>query len=307
MTVRQIRRLEPAPRDRWEWAARRASIRAFWLDRDRFERLRRALPSRVIDEPSGVVAGEIRRLRPEMLVHFAFVDLRAYEERFGPMFHRLLDATPSRAELRDGFVVEFTDRPNRNYVEPALKQQGFEVDYEWLELTLVDLDFAGGTPGARARLVEAGPEEMAALAGAMAAYGAQPLSPEGVEAASAEGHRVWWFEASDGARAGYVRLSMRRGGRSGIVHDLAVVPGRRRAGLGAVLLRLALQELRNMGAVEALARVNIENAAGIALLLGAGFRQAGAGVTYRRPADDEEVRRRFEAKRGHTVKFGGWR
>ncbi len=222
------------------------------------------------------------------------------------MFERLLEATPDRSVVRDGFVVEFTDRPNRNYVEPALKQQGFEVDQEWLEFALVDLDLALEARGAGARLVAAAPEDRQAFAEASMAYGAEPLSIDGVDAALAEGHRLWWLESS-GARVGYVRLSMRPRGSVGVVHDLAVAPDLRRKGLGTALLRLALEQLRGMGAVEAAARVNIENAAGIALLRGAGFRQADAGVTYRRPADDEEVRRRFEAKRGHAVKFGGWR
>lgn len=307
MTVRQIRRLEPAPRDRWEWAVRKASIRAFWLDREEFEALRRMAPSRVVDEPVGLVAGETLRLRPEMLVHFAFADRRACEERFGPMFQRLLDATPDRREVSDGFVVEFADQPNRNYVEPALKQQGFEVDEEWLVYTLVDLDLPEGSDPAEARAAEAGPDDARALADAALEYGGQKLTADGAGAAFASGQRVWWLYTPDGERAGYARFSVRPGGRTGMVHDLAIAPGRRGTGLGKTLLRIALNELRAMGAIEASVRIDVGNPAGIALFRSAGFRQTGAGVTYRRPADDEEVRRRFEAKRGHAVKFGGWR
>jgi ribosomal protein S18 acetylase RimI-like enzyme len=307
MAVRQIRRLDPAPRDRWEWATRKAAIRAFWLGREAFAALRDRFPSRVIDEPAGLVAGEVLGLRPEMLVHFAFGDRRACEEGFGPMFNRLLDVTPEREEVSDGFVVEFTDRPNRNYVEPVLKQQGFETDSEWLEFVLVDLDIAARREDAGLRLSEAGPADARALAAAAQAYGAQKLTPEGVCAAFAAGQRVWWAEASGGARIGYMRISVRPGGRTGIVHDLAVIPEKRGAGLGDALLWVALWELRSMGALEASVRIDTGNAPGIAMLRRAGFRQAEAGVTYRRPASDDEVRRRFEAKRGHAVKFGGWR
>ncbi|HXF50206.1 MAG TPA: GNAT family N-acetyltransferase [Dehalococcoidia bacterium] len=307
MAVRQIRRLEPAPRDRWEWAVRKATIRAFWLDRERFERLRSACPARVIEEPSGVVAGEALSLRPEMLVHFAFVDRRACEERFGPMFNRLLDAMADRTEVRDGFVVEFTDRPNRAYVEPALKQQGFEVDREWLEFTLVDLDL-GALPGASdLRMAEAHPDDAAALAEAAQAYGSEKFAPDGVSAAMAEGERVWWVERPDGARIGFVRLRMRRGGRVAEVRDLAAAPEYRGAEGRVALLGAALGQLRSMGAVEASTRVDVGEAEAIGALRAAGFRPGDAGVTYRRPADEEEVRRRLEAKRGHAVKFGDWR
>jgi ribosomal protein S18 acetylase RimI-like enzyme len=223
------------------------------------------------------------------------------------MFHRLLEATPDRREVSDGFIVEFTDQPNRNYVEPALKQQGFEVDDEWLVCALVDLDLPEAPAPAGAHAVEAGPDDALALAEATQAYGGERLSADGIAAAFASGQRIRWLCASDGARVGYARLSVRPGGRTGVVHDLAVAPDRRGTGLGTTLLRAALNELRAMGAIEASARVAVGNTAGIALLRGAGFRQTGAGVTYRRPADEEEVRRRFEAKRGHAVKFGGWR
>lgn len=307
MTVRQIRRLEPAPRDRWEWAVRKATVRAFWLDRESFHSLRSACSGRVIDEPSGVVAGEVLRLRPEMLVHFAFVDRRACEERFGPMFARLLEATPDRTEVQDGFVVEFTDRPNRGYVEPVLKQQGFEVDREWLEFTLVDLDLVALPVVRDVRTVEVSPEEARELAEAAQGYGNDRLTPEGVSAAIGAGERAWWVEGSDGARIGFVRLWIRPGSRVGMLRDVAAAPDHQDPASRTALLAAALSQLRALGAVEASTRVATEDAGAIGALRAEGFRPGGAGVTYRRPADEAEVRRRLEAKRGHAVKFGDWR
>ncbi len=307
MAVRQIRRLEPAPQDRWEWAVRKATIRAFWLDRERFERLRSTCPARVIEEPSGVVVGEALSLRPEMLVHLAFADRRACEERFGPMFHRLLEATPDRAEVREGFVVEFTDRPNRGYVEPVLKQQGFDVDREWLEFTLVDLDLAALPGASDLRMTEVRFDDAGALAEAAQAYGSEKLTPDGASAALALGERAWWAERADGDRIGFVRLWMRPDGRAAEVRDLAAAPEHRDAEGMAALLAAALGQLRALGAVEASTRVDVGDADAIGALRAAGFRPGDAGVTYRRPADEEEVRRRLEAKRGHAVKFGDWR
>lgn len=308
MSVRQIRRLEPAPRDRWEWATRKATIGAFWLDRDAYDALRRLSPARVIEEDRGVLAGERSRLRPEMMVHFAFADRRACEERFGPMFDRLLAATPERSEIADGFVVEFTDRPNRLYVEPALRSQGFEADAEWLTFGLVDLEGAEGDslPPAT-RLVEVAVGDAGALAEASARYGAAPWPEAGLRAALSSGHRAWWLATEEAPRAGFVHIEIKERSRAGVVHDLAVAPEARGRKLGRALLASALAQLRALGALEASARVEVGNAAGVALLLGARFRQRDAGVTYRRPADDEEVRRRFEARRGHAVKFGDWR
>lgn len=307
MAVRQIRRLEPAPRDRWEWAVRKATVRAFWLDREGFQSLRSACPGRVVEEPSGLVAGEVLRLRPEMLVHFAFVDRRACEERFGPMFARLLEATPDRAEVRDGFVVEFTDRPNRGYVEPVLKQQGFEVEREWLEFTLLDLDLVSLSEACDVGTTEVRPEDARALAEAAQAYGNEALTPEGVPAALAEGERAWWVDGVDGARIGFIRLWVRPGSRVGMLRDLAVAPGHQDPASRTALLAAALGQLRALGAVGASTRVAIDDAGAIGALRAAGFRPGDAGVTYRRPADEAEVRRRLEAKRGHAVKFGDWR
>ncbi len=90
--------------------------------------------------------------------------------------------------------------------------------------------------------------------------------------------------------AGY--LIAREAGGSGEILNLAVDPGRRRGGIGRILLDAGLATLRRRGAEEIFLEVRESNLAAQALYLGAGFRPVGqrAGY-YRNPLEDGLVLR----------------
>lgn len=89
----------------------------------------------------------------------------------------------------------------------------------------------------------------------------------------------------------------------GEILSLAVLPERRRAGIGRQLLGEALDLMAARGVTVAWLEVRVSNAAARALYRGAGFAESGLRRDYyRHPTEDALVLRREIAQSGHPVR-----
>jgi ribosomal protein S18 acetylase RimI-like enzyme len=109
-----------------------------------------------------------------------------------------------------------------------------------------------------------------------------------------------------GRLAGFLSL-LRWPQATGAVDEIAVRPDLRGRGLGEAMMRWALAWFRQEGMRRAWLDVLLGNAPAISLYKKLGFTPGAAGLTYRRPLDEKEVRRILGSQRGTYIKFGGWR
>ncbi len=89
----------------------------------------------------------------------------------------------------------------------------------------------------------------------------------------------------------------------GEILSLAVLPERRRAGIGRQLLDASLEVMAVRGVTVAWLEVRVSNAAARALYRRAGFAESGLRRDYyRHPTEDALVLRREFAQSGHTMR-----
>jgi ribosomal-protein-alanine N-acetyltransferase len=279
-------------------------------------RLEREHPELVAAEEKGIIL--LKPWGDWLWLVYGFADRDALRQRFQPLLERLLkglDAAclPRRqARWPEGIRLRFTDHPSRPFVEPVLAGCAFELIDEWMEMNLFELPEAGPpspqvAPGYFLRpATEDDLPEYIELD--RQAFGApRPMSLEAAreKLASVSLFQVLVSEA-DGRLAGFLSL-LRWPQATGAVDDIAVRPELQGRGLGEAMMRWALAWFRQEGMRRAWLDVLLDNAPALSLYKKLGFTPGAAGLTYRRPLDEKEVRRIMERQRGTYIKFGGWR
>jgi ribosomal-protein-alanine N-acetyltransferase len=279
-------------------------------------RLERERPELVAAEEKGIIL--LKPWGDWLWLVYGFADRDALRQRFRPLLERLLkglDAAclPRRqARWPEGIRLRFTDHPSRPFVEPVLAGCAFELIDEWMEMNLFELPEAGPpspqvAPGYFLRpATEDDLPEYIELD--RQAFGApRPMSLEAAreKLASVSLFQVLVSEA-DGRLAGFLSL-LRWPQATGAVDDIAVRPELQGRGLGEAMMRWALAWFRQEGMRRAWLDVLLDNAPALSLYKKLGFTPGAAGLTYRRPLDEKEVRRIMERQRGTYIKFGGWR
>jgi ribosomal-protein-alanine N-acetyltransferase len=306
--MKQLRRLDvPAVRSPYQ-KLQRGVLRNVRLNESQLRTLERERPELVVVDGEAVMVGWLRRRLVDL--HYAFLDRDEFVRRFPSMFARLLDGVqPSEAPL--GFRLTLVDRPSRPYVEPVLLAHAFEVNREWMEMVLADLpeqELAGDeiASGFLLRDVEDGDAEAIVRLEDMV-FPAPALTVDEIRQAR---HTTAFYrvleEKATRAVAGSL-LGDVRPASTGHIGTLAVHPDYQRRGLGEAMLRWALAWFRQQGLRRAELTVTIDSAPAIALYRKLGFAPATIGLDYRRPIDEDEVRRVLEKRRGSLIKFGGWR
>jgi len=305
--MRQLKRIDlAAPADAYR-KAQRGLLRHFGLDETEFRTLERERPELVIVDGEAVLAG---RPRDGLVIElgYAYPDRDAFARQFPAMFQRLLQGA-RQDETPLGFRFTLLDRPSRPYVEPVLRAHVFELQREWMQMTLHDLSDAPGPDvpsGFALRL--ATPEDAQTIVELEeAAFPYIVLTPQAVAGMLDAGQELWLLEEQlTGRAAGYLRLR-RQPPATGYLAILAVHPDYQRHGLGEALLCWALARFREQGLRRVVLTVTVDNAPAIALYRKLGFVPGDLGLDYRRPIDEDEVRQVLEKHRGSHIKFGGWR
>jgi len=249
---------------------------------------------------------------------YGFVDSDALRQRFQPLLEGLLkglDAArlPGRqARWPRAILLRFSDHPSRPFVEPVLTGCAFELSDEWMEMNLFELPEVGPpslqvAPGYLLRPATESdlPEYIELDRQAFRAPRPMSLGAAREKLASVSLFQVLVSEA-DGRLAGFLSL-LRWPQATGAVDDIAVRPGLQGRGLGEAMMRWALAWFRQEGMRRAWLDVLLGNASALSLYKKLGFTPGAAGLTYRRPLDEREVRRIMERQRGTYIKFGGWR
>lgn len=306
--MKQLRRLDVGATSDPYKKAQRGALRSVELSEEEFRALERARPELIAVEGDAVLVGQPRRERIDL--HYAFPDRDAFARQFPGMFERIaVVARQDEAPL--GFRFRLTERSDRPYVEPLLFAHAFELNREWMEMTLFDL--AQGAPPSDELapgfvLRAAGPEDTEAIVRLEEVCFPNPQLT--VAQAREAVRRAAVFrvleERQSGALVGSL-LMERRPPSTGYISTIAVDPDWQRRGLGEALMRWALAWFRERGLRRVSLTVSTWNAPAIALYRKLGFSVEQIGLDYRRPIDEDEVRQVLEKHRGVLIKFGRWR
>src|SRR3990170_4901895 len=300
-----FRRLEvPAcgsPYDR----SSRCLLRSFALAREEFARVQSESPGLMVEDGGALLV--LQPFAEEHRLHYAFPDRDSFRLLFAPLLDRALEAADRRAYPGDIYLY-YRDHPNRPFVEPVLRGCAFELMEEWMEMTLA------GAPETKPRFPRGfaiRPCSEADLPQVIEvneeAFGPGLSSLEAARRYVAEADAFQVVESrTQGRVVGFLRL-LAQGLATGLIDDIAVRPAYQRRGLGEAMMRWALAWCRDRGLPRAKLEVRLGNAPALALYRKLGFAPGPTGLTYRRPIDDEQVRRILEGQRGTYIKFGGWR
>jgi ribosomal-protein-alanine N-acetyltransferase len=272
-------------------------------------RLEREHPKLVAAEEKGVML--LKPWGDWLWLTYGFADRDALRQRFQPLLKRLVKGLDA-SRWPDGIRVRFTDHPNRPFIEPVLTGCAFELIYEWMEMDLLELPEAGlpsprVAPGCvlRAATENDLPQYVELDRQAFGASRAMSLEAAREKLAGVALFQVLVSEA-DGRLAGFFTL-LRWPQATGAFDDVAVRPDLQRRGLGEAMMRWALAWFRQEGMRRAWLDVLLGNAPALSLYRKLGFTPGTTGLTYRRPLDENEVRRIMERQRGTYIKFGDWR
>jgi ribosomal-protein-alanine N-acetyltransferase len=277
-------------------------------------RLERERPELVAAEEKGVIL--LKPWGDWLWLVYGFADRDALRQRFRPLLERLVEGLDA-ALWPDGIRVRFTDHPNRPFIEPVLTGCAFVIEHEWMEMDLLELPEAGPpSPQADARRVAPGYFLRPATESDLPEYvelDRQAFgAPRPISLRAARERVATWalfqvlVSEADGRLAGFLSL-LRWPQATGAVDDIAVRPDLQGRGLGEAMMRWALAWFRQEGMRRAWLDVLLGNAPALSLYKKLGFTPGTAGLTYRRPLDEREVRRIVESQRGTYIKFGGWR
>ncbi len=286
--------------------ASRCLLRTFTLTRDEFDCVQGENPGLIVEQDDGVLV--LQPFAEEHRLHYAFPDRDSFRRLFAPLLERALAAVDRRS-YPGGVYLYYRDHPNRPFVEPVLLGCAFQLIEEWVEMTLAEVPAVEPAlpEGFAIRpLTEADLPEFIEVN--TEAFGPGLSTVEGARRYVSRAdtfHHVVESEA-DGRVVGFLRLVVQRPA-TGLIDDIGVRPAYQRRGLGEALMRWALAWCREQGLPRATLEVRLNNEPALALYRKLGFVPGTSGLTYRRPVDEEEVRRTLEKQRGTYIKFGGWR
>lgn len=304
--MRQIRRLDAEAAPDAYRRTQRGALRHAALSEADFRRLVRERPELVVQDGDAVLIGQpIRRM---IRLHYAFPSRDAFSLQFPGMLQRLLPAVGA-GEGPFGLRFRLMDRPSRPYVEPVLTSQAFEMTREWMLMRLIELP-DDGSPGDDVApglvLRPARPADIEAIVRLEdLAFPSSVLTVEAAQEAlrTALLDRVL-EETSSGEIAGSL-LAERREQATGHIATIAVHPDFQRRGLGEAVMRWALAWFRTEGLKRASLTVDVDNGPAIALYRKLGFTPDEFGLDYRRPIEEEEVRRVLEKHRAQHIRVRG--
>lgn len=260
---------------------RRPAVRNVTWGDDELRRARLGHSDLVVEEGGAVLFGVPfeRRLK----LNYGFPGVEELRSGFGALLGRLLE----QGRLRRRFSrleIDFTDAPRRPYVEPVLRNHGFEPGAEWLRLTCLDLTGAAGPAEAAGAVtvLAAGPGEGEAVVDLLTSVlGDAPAGPAHLVSEAEQDLRTVLARDADGAVVG-AAVGRTTAHGVGTVEALGVTAAARGSGAGRALLHDLLTWLAGQGARRVEAVVPSGDAEMLQLFRGAGFTPQGAGLTYRR-------------------------
>lgn len=249
-----------------------------WGD-DELRRARLGHSDLVVEQDGNVIFGVPfdRRLK----LNYGFSGVEPLRAHFAGLLDRLLE----RGRVREQFSrleIDFTDAPRRPYVEPVLRNCGFEPGAEWLRLTCLDLSAlaSGGQGGATVR--PAGPGEGQAVVDLLTSVlGEAPAGAAHLVSEAEQDLRTALARDEDGAVVGAAVCRTAAHG-VGTIEALGVVAHARHGGAALALLHDALAWLSEQGARRVEAVVPASDHVTLQAFRSAGFTPQGAGLTYRR-------------------------
>ncbi|MGB2695790.1 MAG: GNAT family N-acetyltransferase [Dehalococcoidia bacterium] len=309
--MKQLKRLDVTPQDTFR-KAQRGTLRSMAIPEDDFRALERERPELVVVDGDAVLIGWPCRIAGSSLstrrldLHYAFPDRDTFARQFADMFGKLLlGADAQEAPL--GIAFRLVDRSQRPYVEPLLFAHAFELNREWMEMTLLELpedarqddDIAPGFRLRPATLKDA--EATIRLEEVCFPNSASLTVAQAREALRTAVMRLL-EDAQTGDLAGSLMLEQ-RSARLGYIATIAVHPDYQRRGLGEALMRWAFAWFRWQKLRSAALTVSTWNAPAIALYRKLGFAVTEMGFDYRRPIDAEEARQVLEKRQTVRVQM----
>ena len=295
--MKQLKRLDVTPKDPYKRGLKQR-LRHIALSQEAFEELQRTQPDHVLIEDDGLLIAQ--PYQGMIGLQYAFPNSDSFVRLFADMFARLLPVL-SLDEAPLGIRLRLTDAASRPYVDPILDAHAFEVARDWLRMELSELpgDVAPDDAVADGYMLrDARIEDAEAIAEMDAvAFPVSWLTPDVVRDSVEQGPVFRVLEDIEAERAiGFLRLRT-DGATEGHISDITIHPDYQRRGLGEAMMRWALARFRDDGQRAATLTVSTGNGAAIALYRKLGFTAGEAGIDYRRPIDEDEVRQILDKNR----------
>ena len=299
--MKPLKRLDVTPRDPYKRALKQR-LRHIALSPDAFEELRRSLPGHVLIEDGGMLVAQ--PYQGMIGLQYAFPGSDQFAKLFPGMFQQLLSVL-TLDEAPMGIRIRVTDAASRPYVEPILTAHAFEIARDWIRMELRELPGDAQPDDAIAdgyALRDARIEDAEAIAELDAvAFPMSWLTPDIVRDSVEQGPVFRVLEdVGTGRAVGFLRLRTESSG-GGYISDIAIHPDYQRRGLGEATMRWALGRFREDGQRSAALTVSTGNRAAISLYVKLGFTAGEAGIDYRRPLDEDEVRQILDKNRASHI------
>jgi ribosomal protein S18 acetylase RimI-like enzyme len=272
--------------------------------RRELDELERTHPDLMVEDGGNILAAVDHGAA--IVLPYAFSSDRAFTDRFGAMFEKLL---PRARKAYGAPAVRFrlTHGPSRPAVEPVLKRLLFSPAKAWFQFSL-----AKGTPApkiANSRAVTYRDGGLADLDDLLAidreAFPNTPITREGMGKLIEDQGRVLIAQRKS-EPVGFALYDHDTPG-AGYLRTLAVRESARGQGIGGTLTLRVAKTLFAEGAIRLDLRTDDDNSAAIRLYTWLGFRHVGSGRDYERPADPKAIARLRKESEGTFIKFGGWR
>jgi ribosomal protein S18 acetylase RimI-like enzyme len=299
--MKQLRRLDVMPKDPYKRALKQP-LRHVALSPEAFKDLQSMHADHVLIEDDGILIAQ--PYQGVIGLQYAFPNSDAFVKTFPPMFARILPAL-TLEEAPMGMRFRLTDGTSRPYVEPILESHAFQESRDWVRMELRELPSDGVAEDAVSDgflLREARIEDAEAISELDAvAFPMSWLTPDIVRDTVEQGPVFRVLEDTEEERAvGYLRLRT-EGATEGHISDVALHPDYQRRGLGEAIMRWALARFKEDGQQGAALTVSTDNGPAIALYRKLGFTAGEAGIDYRRPIDEDEVRQILDKNRASHI------
>ena len=298
--MKQLKRLDTTPRDPYQRALK-SRLRHIALTEETFTELKKSQPDHVVLEDGALLIAQ--PFQGAISLQYAFPNSDQFVRQFPNMVSRILPAL-SIEETPMGIRLRHTDASSRPFVEPVLVAHAFEVMRDWIRMELAELpnvsvkdDIAKGYILREARIDDV----EAILEVEAVAFPMSWLTPDVIRRSVDQGPLFRVLEDLSTKRAvGFLRLRSDLPGE-GHVSDIALHPKYQRRGLGEAMMRWALSRFCEDGHQRAALTVSTDNGPAIALYRKLGFTAGEAGIDYRRPIDEDEVRQVLEKNRASHI------
>jgi len=245
--------------------------------------------------------------RGQLRMYWAFVDIEAMRESFGPMFEAIRGDIS--AERADYVAMDLVGLPDREWLNPLLRDADFTFFAEWMEMVHPRLDpaavpeFPEGVSMRRAQ--DADIDRLREIY--LEAYGRFADGDRAFDAMVEEAQWAGVLEAS-GEIAGFaLNGEVERG--EGRILTGAVAPSQWGNGYGKLVVSAAMYQLASREALHASIVLRPDITQSLRTCAELGFRHQRAGLEYRRDVDEAAIAAVRDARRvaGVKARFGNWR